>query len=168
MTFPVPKDVRATREFEVVEGGDELFRKDWPVVDAAARFDPGEWVKPVTSGGLTKAAKLVVGDDIDEPALGARVCWTLKVPDGDGQTDAMATGHITVLSGAYEAKTKIYNTGGTYAPGYLLVAVFDAAEERGYLDAPDPATMNARQLQGVVGRVIEVAAGVLHYQAPGL
>jgi len=46
--------------------------------------------------------------------------------------------------------------------------VFDAAEDRGYLDAPNPATMDARQLQGVVGRVIEVASGVLHYESPGL
>lgn len=168
MTFPVPKDVRATREFEIVNGGDELIRKDWLVVDTTLRFDPGEWVKPVTSGGVTKAEKVEVADDIDEPALGARVCWTLRVPNGDGQTDTMATGAITVLSGTYEAKTKIYNTGGTFAPGYLLVVVFDATEERGYLDAPDPATMDARQLQGVVGRVIEVAGGVLHYESPGL
>jgi hypothetical protein len=166
MTFPVPKDVRATREFEIIQGGDELIRQDLSVVSTTARFDPGEWVKPASSGGVTKAAKIVVADDIDEPALGAKVCWTLRVPGGDGQTDTLATGKITVLSGTYQAKTKIYNTGGTFAPGYLLVAIFDAAEERGYLDALDPATADARQLQGVVGRVIEVAGGVLHYESP--
>lgn len=166
--FPVPKDVRATREFELVNGGDELIRKDWQVVDPTLRFDPGEWVKPATSGGITKAAKVVIADDIDEPALGAKVCWTLRNPDGDGQTDTLATKAVTVLSGTYEAKTKIYNTGGTFAPGYLLVVVYDATNERGYLDAPDPATMDARQLQGVVGRVIEIISGVLHYESPGL
>lgn len=166
--FPVPKDVRATREFELVNGGDELIRKDWQVVDPTLRFDPGEWVKPATSGGITKAAKVVIADDIDEPALGAKVCWTFRNPDGDGQTDTLATKAVTVLSGTYEAKTKIYNTGGTFAPGYLLVVVYDATNERGYLDAPDPATMDARQLQGVVGRVIEIISGVLHYESPGL
>jgi hypothetical protein len=168
MTFPVPKDVRAARDFEIIRGGDEMLRQDLLVVDTAVRFDPGEWVKPAASGGVTKAAKVVVADDIDAPALGAKVCWTLRIPGGDGQSDTLATGAITVLSGTYQAKTTFYNTGGTFAPGYLLVVVFDAAEDRGYLDAPDPATMDARQLQGVVGRVIEVASGVLHYEAPGL
>lgn len=166
--FPVPKDVRAVRDFEIVRASDEMIRQDLAVVDATLRFDPGEWVKPATSGGTTKAAKIAVADDLTSPALGAKVCWTLRVPGGDGQTDSLATGAITVLSGTYQAKTSIYNTGGTYAPGYLLVAVFDAVEERGYLDALNPAATSARQLSAVVGRVIEVASGRLHYESPGL
>ena len=58
--FPVPKDVRAVRDFEIVRASDEMIRQDLAVVDATLRFDPGEWVKPATSGGTTKAAKMAM------------------------------------------------------------------------------------------------------------
>jgi len=169
MAFPVPKDVRTTRDFELVFGQDELLRQSMPIADLAAPLDVGEWVKLATSGGATKAAKLTAGSTLAAPAMGARVCWT-RYRTGDasgGQSDALATGTCDILSGTYQAKTKLYNTGGTFAPGSLLVATFDAVNSRGYLDAV-VGTATLAQLQAVVGRCIEVAAGVLHYESPGL
>lgn len=170
MAFPVPKDVRAARDFELVKGMDEMLRKPLALADPTESIAVGEWIKPVTSGGLTKAQKLEAANDIDTPALGCKCSWT-KYVQGDawnGQADAMATGTIDILSGTYEAKTKFYNTGGTFAPGYMLVPVYDATKG-GILDAPNPATpLTIKQLQGVVARVIEVANGQLHYESAGL
>lgn len=172
MTFPVPKDVRGTRDFELVKGQDELIRHSMPISDLAASFDVGEWIKPVTSAGVTKAGKLVdTVDTLAAPALGAKASWTRyrQNDSSDGQADALATGTLDVLSGTYQARTKLYNTGsGFLAPGNLLVAVYDATQDGGILDAPDPGAMTVAQLQGVVARVIEVANGQLHYEAPGL
>lgn len=171
MTFPVPKDVRTTRDFELVLGQDELLRQSISIADLTKPIDVGEWMKPATSGGFTKAAKLVVGDTLAAPALGARVSWT-RYRQGDtnlGQSDAMATGKVDWLGGTYQAKTKLYDTASVlFAPGRLLVAKYDAVNDRGFLDALDPATATIRQLQAVVGRCIEVASGVLHYESPGL
>lgn len=170
MSFPVPPDARAERDFQLVLGQDELLRQSVPITTTTDSFEIGEWVKLVTDSGVTKADKLVAADDIDAPALGAKCCWT-KYVDGDtfnGQGDALATKTLDLLSGTYQAKTKIYNTGGTYAPGYLLVATHDGTNDRGQLDVVAPATATVRQLQAVVAKVIEVAGGVLHYEAPGL
>jgi hypothetical protein len=170
MAFPVPKDVRAVRDFELVMGMDELIRHGYDLADASVSVDVGEWMKLTTSGGKTKAAKLVTDDDIDEPALAAKVSWTRYRP-GDaiaGQSDALATKQVDLLSGTYEAKTKLYVTATTYSPGMLLVAVWDAVNSRGILNGVTVATATVRQLQGAVGKVIEVASGVLHYEAPGL
>lgn len=168
MTFPVPKDVRTVRDFELVLGLDEMLRHSIGIkaADQDQNFTPGEWVKMVADGGLTVAAKLEAGDVVATPALSCKVCWTRYRP-GDafnGQSDALATLTLDLLSGKYQAKTKLYNTGGTFAPGYALVPVYDAVLG-GILDALDPATATARQLQGVVGKVIEVAGGVLHYES---
>jgi hypothetical protein len=171
MAFPVPKDVRTIRDFSLVMGQDELLRQSMALVDLTKPVDVGEWVKPATSGGFTKAAKLAAGDTLAAPALGARVSWT-RYRQGDsnnGQSDAVATGTIDILSGTYQAKTKIYDTASVlFAPGRLLVAKHDGVNDRGYLDALDPATATIRQLQAVVGRCVEVASGVLHYESPGL
>ena len=167
MPFPVPKDVRTTRDFELVKGVDELLRTPTEIADLTADIDVGEWLKPVTSGGVTKAGKLVTAvDTLAAPALGAKVSWTLY-RQGDtsaGQADAVGTSKVDLLSGTYQAKTKLYNSGsGDLAPGNLLVATFQAG--RGELDALDPATATVRQLQAAVGRIIEVADGVLHYES---
>lgn len=169
MAFPVPKDVRAVRDFELVKGQDELLRTPFQLVDPTESVNPGEWLKPATSGGVTKFQKLAAGDTIAAPALGCKACWT-KYRQGDaftGQADAMATGTVDMLSGSYQAKTKFYNTAGAnLAPGNLLVPVYDATLG-GILDAPNPATpLTVPQLQAVVGRVIEVAGGQLHYESP--
>lgn len=171
MAFPVPKDVRTVRDFELVLGQDELLRQSMLIADLTKPIDVGEWVKPTTSGGVTKAAKLVAGDTLAAPALGARASWT-RYRENDtyqGQADVVATNKVDIISGTYQAKTKIYDTGSaTFAPGRLLVAKHDAVTDRGFLDALDPATATVRQLQAVVGRVVEVAGGVLHYESPGL
>lgn len=168
MAFPVPKDVRTTREFELVLGQDELLRQSMQLEDPAADVDVGEWMKPATSGGITKAKKLEdTVDTLAAPANGAKCSWTLY-RQGDtstGQSDAVATGTVDLLSGTYQAKTKLYNTGsGFLAPGNLLVATYQTG--RGMLDAVDPSGPTVAQLQGAVGRIIEVADGVLHYESP--
>jgi hypothetical protein len=168
VAYPVPPDARAVGDFEIVRGIDSMIRQTVPIADTTEDFDLGEWVKLVTSGGFTKAQKLEAAQDITTPALGARCCWTLY-RDGDsdsGQSDAMATKTLDLLSGTYQAKTKFYNTSGTFGPGYPLCAVYHATLG-GVLDAPDPATpLSNTQLQSVVARCIEVVDGVLHYEAP--
>jgi hypothetical protein len=169
MAFPVPKDVRATRDFELVKGTDEMLRTPFGLFDEAADVDLGEWLKPATSGGVTKMRKLVNAVDVlADPAKGAKVSWT-RYRSGDtslGQADAVATKTIDMLSGAYQAKTKLYNTGsGSLAPGNLLVAVESSGQ--GILDAVPPGSVTVDHLQATVGRIIEVAGGVLHYEAPG-
>lgn len=172
MSFPVPPDVRGTRNFELVLGMDEMLRQTMPIAVEASPIDVGEWLKPVVSSGVVKASKLITAvDTLAAPARGAKVSWT-KYRQNDtnnGQTDALATKTVDLLSGSYQAKTKLYNTGsGFLAPGNLLVAVFDAVSGGGILDAPDPGAMTVAQLQAVVGRVVEHANGQLHYEAPGL
>jgi len=172
MSFPVPPDVRGTRDFELILGMDEMLRQSMPMENLAAPVDVGEWMKPVISGGIVKAKKLETGvDTLAAPARGAKVSWT-KYRQNDtnnGQTDAIATGTLDLLSGTYQARTKLYNTGGSFlAPGNLLVAIFDGTQAGGILDAPDPGSLTVAQLQAVVGRVVEHANGALHYEAPGL
>ena len=167
MAFPVPKDVRTTRDFELILGGEEALRQSMQLFDPAADVDVGEWMKPVTSGGVTKASKLITAVDTQAaPAKGAKASWTRYRQNdlSNGQTDAIATGTVDLLSGTYQAKTKLYVVGGGVAPGNLLVAIFDSGQ--GVLSGVDPAAVTVAQLQAAVGRVIEVAAGVLHYESP--
>lgn len=173
MTFPVPPDARATANFDVVRGVTEAIREPLKLADEAADVDVGEWMKRVDSGGVTKAAKLATGvDTLAAPALGAKVSWDSYRANGSniGQSDTLATKTITLLSGHYQAQTKLYNTGagGLLIPGNLLVATFDGTQAGGILDVVDPSSATVRQLQAVVGRIVEVAAGVMHYEAPGL
>jgi hypothetical protein len=170
MSFPVPPDVRGTRDFDLILGMDEMLRQTMPLFDVAASIDVGEWLKPVIDGGIVKARKLEAGDVLATPARGAKCSWTRyrQNDTSNGQTDALATKTADLLSGTYQAKTKLYNTGGSFlAPGNLLVPVYDAVLG-GILDAPDPAALTVVQLQSVVGRVVENANGQLHYEAPGL
>lgn len=164
MSFPVPPDVRTTRDFELVFGQDEILRNSTKLDDASVDVAVGEWMK--LSAG--KAKKLESGDDLTSPAMGAKVSWT-NYRDGDsnnGQSDALATKSVDLLSGTYQAKTKLYNTGSSYLQsGNILVAVYDATYG-GVLDAVNPATVTARQLAAAVGRVVSVESGVLHYETP--
>jgi hypothetical protein len=123
---------------------------------------------------VSKAGKLVTAVDTNAtPALGAKVSWT-KYRQNDsnlGQSDALATKSVDLLSGSYQAKTKLYNTGAgaLLIPGNPVVAIFDATQAGGILDPLDSSlVLTVRQLQGVVGRIISVANGVMHYEAPGL
>src|SRR5690606_39187406 len=120
MAFPVPKDVRADRDFELIRGQDELLRRSAEMVDPTDDFVPGEWVVPAAGGKVDKTSS---GHTISAPAMGAKVCWTLY-QGGDpvaGQSDAVATKMIDVLSGTYQARTKLFNTSSSYLqPGNLL------------------------------------------------
>jgi len=163
-TFPVPKDVRGTRSFELVKGTDEMLRTPYPIADATKPVAVGEWVKLNASA---QAAKVVVGDTLAAPALGAHVSWTNFVPSdmSAGQADVQATKEIDALSGDYQAKTKLYDTGATYVPGTLLVVIYDAPNDRGILAPLDPAAPpTVRQLMGAVGKVIQVTGGQLWYE----
>ena len=168
MAFPVPKDVRNTRDFELILGQDELLNQSMEIDDLAADIDQGEWMKPVTSGGTTKAAKLANGvDTLAAPAKGAKVSWSRyrQNDSSGGQADVLATGQVDLLSGTYQARTKLYNAGsGVLTPGNLLVAVESGGQ--GILDAVDPSSVTVAQLQAAVGRILEVASGVLHYESP--
>ena len=173
MPFPVPPDARATGNFSVVRGTNEMIRENLPLFDETLPVDQGEWMKRVPDAGVAKAGKLVTAvDTLAAPALGAKVSWTsYRENDSNvGQSDALATKSVDLLSGSYQATTKLYNTGAgaLLAPGNLVVAVFDATQAGGILDVVDPATATIRQLQAVVGRIVEVNAGVMHYEAPGL
>jgi len=42
MTFPVPKDVRAVRDFELVLGQDEFLRQPFPIAVPAEEINSGE------------------------------------------------------------------------------------------------------------------------------
>lgn len=174
MGFPVPPDARAANDFSVVRGTNEMIRENLPLFDETAPVDQGEWMKRVPDGGVAKAGKLITAvDTIAAPALGAKASWTsYRENDSNlGQSDALATKSVDLLSGSYQATTKLYNTGAgaLLAPGNLLVAVFDAGSGRGILDVLDPlGPPTIRQLQAVVGRIVEVNAGVMHYEAPGL
>jgi hypothetical protein len=166
MTFPVPKDVRAPRDFSLIMGQDELLRNSCPLVDPTVSVLIGEWMKPAAGG---KADKLDSGDDLAGPAMGAKVSWTLYVSNDSslGQSDALATKTVDLLSGTYQATTKLYNAASAHLqPGNLLVAVFDNTVGGGILDAPDPAAYTATQIAAAVARVISVSAGLLTYESP--
>jgi hypothetical protein len=139
MAFPVPKDVRTGRDFEPIEL-ERTTRRPFELADPTKSVDPGEWMKMVTSGGKTKAAKLAATDDAASPALGAKVSWTRYRP-GDlvgGQSDAGANKLVDLLGGRHAGRTKLYVTASSYAPGDLLVPVYDPVTERGVLDSLSP------------------------------
>lgn len=166
MTFPVPKDVRTARDFALIMGQDELLRNSRQLDDPTVNIDVGEWLKPAAAN---KMDKLDVGDTLAAPAKGAKVSWTLYRPGNavTGQSDALATKSVDVLSGTYQAETKIYNSGSTFLqPGNILVAVWDAVNSRGQLDAPDPAALTVLHLAAAVGRIVSVDSGVLTFESP--
>lgn len=139
MTFPVPKDVRTGRDFDLLDA-ERLVRREHLLVDPTVSVDYGEWMKLVTSGGITKAAKLTSSDNAATPAIGAKVSWT-RYRAGNmvsGQSDAAVTKGVDLLSGRYSARTKLYVAASAYAPGDLLVPVFDTVSGRGVLDSLSP------------------------------
>jgi hypothetical protein len=158
MSFPVPKDVRGPRQFELVKGTDEMLRTSVLVADMTQPLVEGEFVKLDAQG---RAAKLSAGDVLATPAMGACACWTLFSPGSSllGQSDVLATRQAEVLSGPFQAKTQIYDPTANYLPGSLLVAVFDAANNRGMLAPIDPASATVRQLAAVVARTIQPPFG---------
>ncbi len=165
-TFPVPKDVRTGRSFTIVKGIDKMIRT--PVVLAAPAVDVvvGEWMSIDGSG---EAAHATSAATLTDPLMGARAAWTLYDQDSSslGQSDAMATGQVDLLSAPYQAKTKVYDTGATWTAGALVVVIHNGGTPGyGFLAPLDPATVAAKALTGVVGQVVVVpTSGVLHYEA---
>ena len=113
MTFPVPKDVRGVRDFEIIQGTDEMLRIPMPInaTDLLTQnFKPGEWVKLGTVGDCKKLVNAV--DVLATPANSGRLCWTRYVP-GDpytGQGDAVATKSLDIIRGKVKCWTKLYLT----------------------------------------------------------
>lgn len=165
MTFPVPKDVRAPRPFELVRGMDQMTRTPAVIADMTKPLIVGEFVKFDAQG---RAAKLDVGDVLATPALGARVCWTLFSPGSSylGQSDVLATKQADVLSGAFQAKTMYFDATANYLPGAPLVAVYDAVNGRGYLAPLDLVATTVRQLAAVVAEVVQPpTSGMLWFES---
>jgi len=160
MSFPVPKDVRAPRPFQIVKGMDEMLRTPVLIADKTQSLIQGEWVKFDAQG---RGAKLSATDVLATPALGARVCWTLYAPGNSlmGQSDVLATAQADLLSGVFQARTMYFDATAIYLPGAPLVAVFDPVNTRGFLAPLDPATVTVRQLAAVVGEVIQPPTGGL-------
>lgn len=168
MAFPVPVDARAAKNFEIIKGGDEVLIHSMPIYDTTKAIAIGEWVKPVNDGGVVKAGKLITGVDTSAaPAMGARASWTKYVPSdmNAGQADAQATKQVDVLKGPYIANTKLVDSAITGTPGNILVAIYEAANDRGVLLDIAPASVTTRQLQAMVGRVVGYASGVLTYES---
>lgn len=162
-TFPVPPDVRAPRVFSVVRGVDTMIREDFAVASSVtALIDQGEWVNFDASGNVIKAAGQVAAT----PMIGAKVCWT-KYEKGDtvdGQSDAAALSHVTLISGAYVAQTQHYATGATYHIGDILVAIDDGSGN-GIVTPVVPGSATTTQLACAVGKVHALpASGVLTYE----
>jgi len=165
-TFPVPPDVRVARDFRITRGTDSMFRENKHVDPAVtALIKQGEWVVFNGSGDVVKVA----GSTAADPAQGAVVNWTrFKKGDfADGQADAGGLGEITTVRGAYEADTKIFDIGGVYNVGDILVVKDDGAGN-GTLFPVTPAAATVKQLARAVGKVTApVADGVLSFASMG-
>lgn len=158
MAFPVPKDVRVGRDFELIKGIPELLREDVKIDDPDVEsFSLGEPVKFVVAAGVRTVKKLedAAPDNSGNGVPGAKICWTKYVPDDtwNGQADAQGTQQLTIISGVYQARTKLYT--GVVTPGALLVASWDATTAGGILEGIDPTTpATAVQIQNALGRVL--------------
>lgn len=122
----VPKDVRTDRDFQIVKGVAEMIRTSLPMNDPDNdSFTQGEIVNINIDGEVVKCAGAV-----GTPDLNARVCWTTYVPGdtGNGQTDAIGTKTVDVLSGSFQFKVKaaFFVAQGTPAVGDSLFAFVDS------------------------------------------
>lgn len=168
MTFPVPKDVRGVRDFEIIRGVLEVLREDVQIKTTSEIFDFGEPVKFEVNSGVRQVLKIDSGDTTQVP--GAKICWTLKRNDAyTGQTDVLATRNLTVLSGVFQAATNLYGVGGgSYDPGDILIARWDGTNSRGQLFGIAAASVTIAQYAAAVGRVIGVFAdGRLYFESMG-
>ena len=162
-TFPVPPDARAARVFSVIRGVDSMVREDFPVdPSVTALIDQGEWVNFNASGNVIKAA----GQASSAPMIGAKVNWTKyeKSDTFDGQSDAAALSHVTLIRGSYVAQTQKYVTGATYHIGDSLIAIDDGSGN-GVLTPIVPGSATTTQLASMVGKVHALpTGGVLTYE----
>ena len=152
MAYPIPPDARATDDFDVVRGWENMDRRDLAFSDTLSaspltlalgepvRFIAGDdgVVKVDNNGG---GADYVVGTLAGERPAG--VSWTEynSVFENGGFPDALSTGKVTVLQGKFSCKFN--NASNAYfvpvadaafasnispAVGLDVVAVFDFSE----------------------------------------
>ncbi|MHC4644915.1 MAG: hypothetical protein ACYTBJ_05405 [Planctomycetota bacterium] len=163
----LPPDVRVARKFRIVKGlDDNIIRTDYAIDSAVTAVEQGEWVVLDASNNVTKAT----GASLAAPAQNTAVNWTEFVKDDTsaGQSDAVATNQLTLVTGSYQAETKLFESTGTFTPGFLLVVrESTTTADQGVLDAVNPATATAVQLAGAVGRVTLLSGGVLTYRSLG-
>lgn len=162
-TFPVPPDARAARVFSVIRGVDSMIREDFAVATSVvALIDQGEWVNFDASGNVIKANGQVAA----APMIGAKANWTKyeKSDTFDGQSDAAALSHVTLISGAYVAQTQKYATGATYHIGDILIAIDDGSGN-GIVTPIVPGSATTTQLASMVAKVHALpSGGVLTYE----
>jgi len=165
-TFPVPPDVRTSRDFRIIKGlDDNLIRTDRPVKSTVTTLiKQGEWVHLDSTGSVVKAA----GEVAATPMQGAQVNWTryLKGDASLGQADAAGNQAVTLVTGSYKAETKLF-AAGVYNVGDLLV-VIDDGSGNGVLAPVTPAAATVLQLARSVGTVdLPVSSGILTYNSKG-
>lgn len=163
----IPPDVRQARAFRVIKGIDEnIIRQDYQIDAAVLEVDPGEWVVLNASNKVAKAT----GATLAAPATNTLASW-IKYKKNDpigGQSDAVATGQLTLIGGAYQAETKLFESTGTFTPGFLLVVQESTTvADQGVLNAVAPATATNVQIACAVGKVIKLEGGVLSYRTLG-
>ena len=162
----IPPDVRATRDFRIIKGLDNILRTDHAVDTSVSTAERGQWLVLNGSNALVNTST----ETLASPAQNVVCCWTKYVKDDPsaGQSDAVATGNITSVSGSYMAETKFFESTGTFTPGFLLVVQADTTTAaKGVLNAVDGASATAKQIAGSVGRVVKLENGVLTYRTNG-
>ena len=163
----IPKDVRVARDFRIIKGlDDNVIRTDYAIDAAVLAVAQGEWVVLNASNQVIKAT----GTTLAAPAQNTAVNWTVFVKDDTcaGQSDVVAANQLTLVTGSYQAQTKLFEATGTFTSGFLLVVRESTTTAgQGVLDAVDPAAATTVQLAGAVGRVVSLTGGVLTYRTLG-
>lgn len=163
----LPPDVRTARNFRIIKGlDDNIIRTDYAINSAVTAVAQGEWVVLNASNEVTKTN----GESLAAPAQNTAVNWTEFVKDNTntGQSDVVATNQLTLVTGSYQAETKLFESTGTFTAGFLLVVRESTTTAgQGVLDAVDPTTATAVQLAAAVGRVVLLSGGVLTYRSLG-
>lgn len=163
----IPPDVRQARDFRIIKGTDDgIIRTDYEIDAAVLTVELGEYVVLNSSNKVTK----VSGQALATPAQNVACSWTLYAKNNTytGQSDAVATGQLTCISGPFQAQTKMFESTGTFTPGFLLVVrESSTVTGLGVLDAVDGDTASAKQIAASVGRVIGLSGGILTYRSNG-
>lgn len=163
----LPPDVRGTRDFQITKGLNEsIIRTDYEIDSSVTSAEKGEWVVLNASNKAVKAT----GTTLAAPAQNTAVNWTkfVKNDPSAGRSDVIATNQLTLVTGPYQAKTKFFESTGTFTAGFLLVVQESTTvATQGVLNAVDPASATTVQLAAAVGRVVLLANGVLTYRSLG-
>ena len=150
----VPKDVRAGRDFQIVKGVAEMLRTSITMNDPDNdSFDQGEVVGINIAGEAVKAA-----GSVGTPDLNARISWTKYVPadTNNGQTDALATKALDVLSGPYQFKvtSAFFVEQGSAARGDILYGFVSGGVGKLYNEPAATASLTELAPGVAVARVI--------------